>query len=156
MAVSVFIARRIDAGLFAHVHDGVFDTTPDPHLLESFLAADHLHIAVAVDRDLMVGMACGVVSHYPDQAPSLWITRLRVAPPWRRQGVGTRLVMTMMDHALRLGCDRVCAMADPDSGPDTGPDTDDSPLNAAAIDAFWTRLRWSPSATRPILFSCPL
>ncbi len=140
MAVSVFIARRIDAGLFAYVQDGVFDAPPDPHLLESFLAADHLHIAVAVDRDLVVGMCSGVVSHQPDRGPGFWITRLRVAPPWRRQGVGTRLVMTATDHARRLGCDEVCGMAGPDE----------------AADAFCQSLRWHRAGPLVAMFSCPL
>ena len=126
MAVSVFIARRIDAGLFAQVHQDVFDAAVDAHLLERFLAADHLHIAVAVDRDLMIGICSGVIHHSPDRPDSFWITRLAVAPPWRRLGIGTRLV---------------AAMALPGD---------------AGVPALWDRLRWTRTGTGAGLVSCPL
>lgn len=141
MAVSVFIARRIDAGLFAQVHQDVFDAAVDAHLLERFLAADHLHIAVAVDRDLMIGVCSGVIHHRPDRPDSFWITRLAVAPPWRRLGIGTRLVMTASDHARRLGCHEIAAMALPGD---------------AGVPAFWDRLRWTRTGTGAGLVSCPL
>lgn len=132
MAVSVFIARRIDAGLFARVEEGVFDAPPDPGLTDSFLAAPHLHIAVAVERDLMVGICSGVVHHHPDKAPQWWIDDLRVAAPWRRQGIGTRLVMTCMDHASRLGCTEIRVAFDP----------------SEAAEGFWQSLRWTRTGNR--------
>jgi len=140
MAVSVFIARRIDAGLFAHVHDDVFDNPPDPHLLERFLAAPHLHIAVAVERDLMVGMCSGVVYHHPDKPNAFWINELGVAGPWRRQGIATRLVMTCMDHARRLECTEIWVVADP---------TDEA-------EGFWQSLRWHRTGERLAMFSAGL
>lgn len=140
MAVSVFIARRIDAGLFAQVHADVFDGPVDPHLLERFLAADHLQIAVAVDRDQIIGICSGVIHHHPDKPESWWITELSVAGPWRRQGTGTRLVMTCMDHARRQGCRDIRVVAAP------GDDTE----------AFWQSLRWARKGDRRALFSCDL
>jgi len=140
MAVSVFIARRIDAGLFAHVHEDVFDAPPDPHLLERFLAAEHLHIAVAVERDQMVGMCSGVIYHHPDKPDAWWINELGVAGPWRRQGIGTRLVMTCMDHARRLGCHDIWVVADP---------TDEA-------EGFWQSLRWQRTGERLAMFSSGL
>jgi GNAT superfamily N-acetyltransferase len=140
MAVSVFIARRIDAGLFSHVHDGVFDAPPDPHLLERFLAAPHLHIAVAVQRDLMVGMCSGVVHHQPDTPDIFCITGLRVAAPWRRQGIGTRLVLTCADHAQRLGCTEIRGLG-----------------GASEADAaFWNSLRWRRKGAALSMFSSDL
>lgn len=141
MAVSVFIARRIDAGLFAQVHEDVFEAPVDPHLLERFLAADHLHIAVAVDRDLMVGICSGVIHHRPDRPDSFSITRLAVAAPWRRLGIGTRLVMTASDHARRLACHEITAM--------------DLPGDSAA-QGFWDSLRWTRSSAGTARVSCAL
>lgn len=140
MAVSVFIARRIDAGLFRHVHEDVFDAPPDPLLTDDFLAAPHLHIAVAVERDLMVGMCSGVVHHHPDKPPQWWVNEIGVAGPWRRLGIGTRLVMTCMDHARRLGCTDIWVVSDP---------TD-------MAEGFWQSLRWSRTGTRLAMFSHPL
>lgn len=140
MAVSVFIPRRIDAGLFANVHDDVFDAPPDPHLLERFLAAPHLHIAVAVERDMMVGMCSGVVYHHPDKPDAFWINEIGVAGPWRRQGIATRLVMTCTDHARRLGCREIWGIADPHD----------------EAEAFWTSLRWTRTGTRLAMFATVL
>lgn len=113
MAVSVFIARRIDASLFANAHEDVFDAAPQPDLVERFLAAPHLHIAVAVDGERMIGMCSGVVYHHPDKPEAYWINELGVAGPWRRQGVATQLISATLDHARRLGCSEAWVIADP-------------------------------------------
>jgi ribosomal protein S18 acetylase RimI-like enzyme len=140
MAVSVFIARRIDAGLFSQVHADVFDGPVDPLLLERFLAADHLQIAVAVERDQMVGMCSGVIHHHPDKPHSWWINELGVAEPWRRQGIATRLVMTCMDHARRMGCRDIWVVADP----------------TEEAEGFWNSLRWTRTGDRLAMFSSDL
>ncbi len=113
MAASVYIARRIDAPLFAQVHDDVFDAPPDPALVESYLAAPHMHIAVAVVQGQMVGMCSGVVYHHPDKPNQYWINELGVASPWRRMGLATRLIQVTCDHARTLGCAEAWVIADP-------------------------------------------
>jgi len=104
MALSVFIARRIDAPLFANAHPDVFDSPPDMGLVERYLAAPHLHIAVAVDGAQMVGMCSGLIYIHPDKPEQFWINELSVATPWRRQGIGTRLIHVACGHARSLGC----------------------------------------------------
>lgn len=104
MALSVFIARRIDAPLFANAHPEVFDSPPDMGLVERYLAAPHLHIAVAAEGGQMVGMCSGVVYIHPDKHETFWINELSVAPPWRRQGIATRLIQVACAHARTLGC----------------------------------------------------
>lgn len=113
MAVSVFIARRIDASLFRNVHEDVFDSPPRSDLVESYLFAPHLHIAVAVDGDRMIGMCSGVVYHHPDKPNRYWINEVSVAGPFRRQGIGSRLITVACDHARRLGCTEAWVIADP-------------------------------------------
>lgn len=140
MAVSVFIARRIDAGLFSRVHEDVFDDPPDPVLVDSFLAAPHLHIAVAVDRDLMVGMCSGVVYHHPDKPNAYFIMELGVAGPWRRQGVATRLVQASVDHARRLGCTEIWVVSDP----------------TEEAEGFYRSLGWDQTGDRLAMFSLDL
>ncbi len=104
MAISVFIARRIDAPLFANAHEDVFDNPPQADLVAEYLAAPHLHIAVASDGAQMIGMCSGVVYHHPDKPNQYWINELSVAGPWRRQGIASRLITVTCDHARRLGC----------------------------------------------------
>jgi GNAT superfamily N-acetyltransferase len=137
MAVSVFLARRIDAGLFSNVHPDVFDGPPDPLLVDGFLAAPHLHIAVAVERDLMVGMCSGVVYHHPDKPAQWWINELGVAGPWRRQGLATRMVLACADHARRLGCRAIWVVADP----------------TPEAMGFWKSLRWRQMGDNLAMFT---
>jgi aminoglycoside 6'-N-acetyltransferase I len=113
MSVSVFIARRIDATLFDDPHDDVFDAPPLPDLVARYLAALHLHIAVATDAGRMVGMCSGVVYHHPDKPEQYWINELGVAGPWRRQGIARRLIEVKCDHAGRLGCTEAWVVFDP-------------------------------------------
>lgn len=113
MVVSVFIARRIDAGLFRNAHDDVFDAPPRPDLVDSYLAAPHLHIAIAVEGDRLIGMCSGVVYHHPDKPDQYWINELGVASPWRRQGIATRLIRVTCDHARALDCTEAWVIADP-------------------------------------------
>jgi aminoglycoside 6'-N-acetyltransferase I len=140
MAVSVFIARRIDAPLFTTVDEDVFDAPPQPDLVERYLAAPHLHIAVAVEGNRMIGMCSGVVHHHPDKPDAWWINEIGVAGPWRRQGIGTRLAMTSADHARRLGCTEIWVVSDP---------TDEA-------EAFWQNLGWTRTGTRLAMFSLRL
>lgn len=137
MTVSVFIARRIDAGLFSRAEQGVFDAPPDPILVDRFLAAPHLHIAVAVARDRMIGMCSGVVYHHPDKADAYWINEIGVVDAWRRQGIGTRLAQVSADHARRLGCTEIWVLSDP----------------TEEAEGFWQSLGWARTGTRLAMFS---
>jgi aminoglycoside 6'-N-acetyltransferase I len=140
MAVSVFIARRIDAPLFSNVEDAVFDGPPRADLVERFLAAPHLHIAVAVSGNRMIGMCSGVVYHHPDKHEAYWINEIGVAPGWRRQGIGTRLVQVCTDHARRLGCGEAWGVADPSD----------------AAEGFWQSLGWTRTGQRLAMFALDL
>ena len=140
MAVSVFIARRIDAPLFSNVEDGVFDAAPRPELVERHLAAPHLHIAVAVNGNRMIGMCSGVVIHHPDAPEAWWIDRIGVAPGWRGQGIAGRMVQVCTDHARRLGCREIRVAAEP----------------ADRAAAFWQRLGWVPTGGKRAIFACDL
>jgi GNAT superfamily N-acetyltransferase len=140
MSVSVFIARRIDASLFATAHEDVFDAPPDPDLVARYLAAPHLHIAVAVDGAQMIGMCSGVVYHHPDKPECYWINELAVAGPWRRQGIATRLIDVTCGHARRLGCREAWVLADP---------TEEAM-------AFYRSLGWRQTGTNLAMFTCDL
>ena len=134
MAVSVFIARRIDAGLFNRVHEDVFDAPPDPMLTDEFLAAPHLHIAVAVERDMMGGGQCSGrgPSTHPDKPPQWWINRDRrrgpVAQAGHRHAAGDDLRGPRPAAGLHRHLGR-------------GRPSDEA-------EAFWQSLRWSRTGTR--------
>ena len=75
--------RRIgpdDAAVLDRVADDVFDYPIDPRWTAEFLADRRHHLAVALDGDLVVGMASAVHYVHPDKPPELWINEVGVAP----------------------------------------------------------------------------
>lgn len=140
MAVSASIAGPGDAGLLPNAHEDVFDAPPGPALTRDFLAAPHLHIALAAEDGLVVGMCSGVTYHHPDKPPQFWINELGAAGPWRRQGIATRLVEACATRARRMGCTEIRAVADP---------TD-------MAEGFWQSRGWDRVGTRLGMFTATL
>jgi GNAT superfamily N-acetyltransferase len=138
--VSVFLAGADHADLILSAHPDVFDTSPDPQLTRDFLSAPHLHIALAVEGGMVIGMCSGIVYHHPDKHPQWWINELGVAGPWRRNGIATELVRTCAAEAARLGCTEIWVVADP---------TD-------MAERFYLSLGWARTGTRLAMFSCAL
>ena len=58
-------------------------------------------------------MASGVHYVHPDKAPELWINEVGVAPTHHGQGIGTRLVTTLVQHGATLGCDEAWVLTSP-------------------------------------------
>jgi ribosomal protein S18 acetylase RimI-like enzyme len=137
MTIRVFIAEPADAPRFATLHDDVFDGPVDPGLLDRYLAADHLQIALATDGDLIIGMCSGVIHHHPDKPEHWWINELGVAEPWRRQGIATRLVAASVNEARRRACREIWVVADP----------------TEMAEGFWQSLGWTRTGDRLAMFS---
>ena len=104
-AIAVRLVGPDDAALLDRVAPDVFDHPVVPALTEDFLAdpRHHLIVALAAGGEV-VGMVSAVDYVHPDKAPQLWINELGVAPPYRRQGVGRRLLDAMLAHGRALGC----------------------------------------------------
>jgi aminoglycoside 6'-N-acetyltransferase I len=141
MTADVFMASPGHAALVERAHPDVFDATPRPDLVRSFLAAPHLHLALAVaEADggrRVVGMCSGIVYHHPDKPQQWWINELGVASPWRRNRLATRLVAACADHARALDCTEIWVVADP------------TPM----AEGFWQSLGWSRTGSRLAMFS---
>jgi GNAT superfamily N-acetyltransferase len=140
MPVSIYLASPDDADLLLRAHEDVFDAPPDPALTRSYLAAPHLHIALAVADDQVIGMCSGVVYHHPDKPPQWWINELGVATPWRRRKIASRLVEACGAEAARLGCTEIWVVADP------------TPM----AEGFWQGLGWERIGARLAMFTHPL
>jgi GNAT superfamily N-acetyltransferase len=136
MAPTIRLAQATDARVFENVHEDVFDNPPDPDLVARFLAAPHLHIAVALEGGRMIGMCSGVTYHHPDKPPQWWVNELGIAEPWRRQGLATRLVDLCAEEAARLGCTEIWVVADP----------------APMAEGFWSSLGWTRTGERLAMF----
>ena len=103
-SVVVRILGRDDAAVLRRVADGVFDHPVDPALTEEFLCDPRHHLAVALSADLVVGIASAVHYVHPDKPAELWVNEVGVAPRFRRQGLGKRLLQSLLAHGKASGC----------------------------------------------------
>jgi GNAT superfamily N-acetyltransferase len=102
-----------DAAVLDRVAPGVFDHPVDPRWTAEFLADLRHHLAVAIDRDLVVGMASAVHYVHPDKPPELWVNEVAVAPTHRGRGIGRRLLEVLFEHGRALGCGQAWVATEP-------------------------------------------
>ena len=100
----VRILGEDDAPLLKRVAPDVFDGPILPHLLREFVEDPRHHMAVAVVDGTVVGFASAVHYLHPDKPPELWVNEIGVSAPFRRQGVGKRLLDALFAHGASLGC----------------------------------------------------
>lgn len=93
-----------DGECLARVAPGVFDDPVDSRWCAEFVGDPRHHLAVAVDGDLIVGMASGVHYVHPDKGPELWVNEVGVAPSHRGRGIGRGVVEALLRHGRSLGC----------------------------------------------------
>lgn len=114
MTLRVFVAAPEDAAWFTG--DGaadVFDGPCAPERVRAYLSDARLHMILAVEDDLLVGMCSGVHYFHPDKPNEMFINELGVAETHRRRGFATRLVTAMCDLARGLECKAAWVIADP-------------------------------------------
>ena len=104
MSVSIRLLGADDASQFDRVAPEVFDSPLDQELTAEFLADGRHHLAVALDDDVIVGMASAVHYVHPDKAPQLWINEVGVAPTHRGRGIARQLLDRLLQQAGELGC----------------------------------------------------
>ena len=102
-----------EADVLTNVAAEVFDNPIDPRWCAEFFADPRHHLAVAIDGDLVVGMASGVHNVNPDKAPQLFINEVGVTPTHAGQGLGRKLVLTLVEHGQRIGCNEAWVLTSP-------------------------------------------
>ena len=117
MPVTVRVLGHNEAAVLANVADDVFDNAIHPQWCAEFFADPRHHLVVALDGDVVVGMASGVHYVHPDKAPELWINEVAVAPTHHNQGIGRRLVATLVAHGKAIGCHEAWVLTSPDNEP---------------------------------------
>jgi len=93
-----------DGSVLDDVAGEVFDKPVDPALAREFLADPRHHLVVACAGETVIGMATALHYVHPDKPTELWINEIGVAPPYRCQGIGTRLLETLLVHGRAIGC----------------------------------------------------
>lgn len=120
MNVEIRLLGPMDAPILERVDPEVFDDPVDPELSAEFLADPRHHLAVALDRGTVVGMASAVDYVHPDKPVELWINEVGVAPEYRRAGIGRRLLEALFDLSRELGCREAWVATEHDNAPAKG------------------------------------
>jgi ribosomal protein S18 acetylase RimI-like enzyme len=106
-----------DAGVFDRVADDVFDHPIRADAAREFLDDPRHHMAVALDGDVVVGMASAVHYVHPDKPAQLFINEVGVAPSHQRLGLASRLVALLLDRGRTLGCCEAWVATEVDNAP---------------------------------------
>lgn len=93
-----------DEAVLRKVAAGVFDEPVRPDLTERFLATPNYRIVVALDGDLVVGMATGFAHFHPDKDEDFFVNEVGVGDHYLRQGIATRLMHAILAEARAMGC----------------------------------------------------
>lgn len=104
--MAIILKRLVpgDEAVLENVAPGVFDEPVRPDLVRRFLATPHYRIVVALDGDLVVGMATGFTHFHPDKDEEFFVNELGVDDAYQRQGIGERLMQAILAEAKAMGC----------------------------------------------------
>jgi ribosomal protein S18 acetylase RimI-like enzyme len=115
--IEVRMLRPEDETVLQNVASDVFDETINPDLVTEFLCDSRHHLVVALDGDLVVGFASGVTYLHPDKPLALWINEVGVAPTHQRQGIGQRVMQTLLEFGRGMGCTEAWVQTDRSNAP---------------------------------------
>lgn len=115
--VTIHRVTAAEAHLLDRVAPGVFDFDVKPGLLREFLANPMNHLFVAALDSTVVGMATGISYVHPDKPLQMFVNEVAVAEPYRRRGIGRRLVEALLAHAEALGCTEAWVATEADNAP---------------------------------------
>ena len=102
--ISVRLLGAGDAAILERVADGVFDYPVRPDLVARYLAEPHYAFVVALEGDLVVGMASGFRYFHPDKDYEFFINECGVGDAYLRRGIGTRVMQALLAWAQDMGC----------------------------------------------------
>jgi GNAT superfamily N-acetyltransferase len=112
MPVEFKVLERGQESVLARVAPEVFNNPIDPTLVKRFLADPRHHIAVAIEKGVVIGFASGLDYIHPDKPREFWINEVGVSPAHRRKGVGSGVLRALLDHAWEIGCDTAWVLTD--------------------------------------------
>lgn len=104
MTITIRLLKAGDEQVLTRVAPGVFDHPVRPDLARRFLATPSYRIIVALDGDLVVGMATGFSHFHPDKDEEFFVNELGVDDAYRRQGIGVAMMKALLAEARTMGC----------------------------------------------------
>ena len=114
--LEVRLLQPDEVAVLDRVAPATFDHPIDPRLAAEFLADARHHLAVAIDRNTVVGFASGVHYVHPDKPAELWVNELGVAPTHRGRGVGKAVLGALLRAGRQLGCVQAWVLTDQENG----------------------------------------
>jgi ribosomal protein S18 acetylase RimI-like enzyme len=94
----------------------LFDAPPVADSVRALLADPRHHLLLARIDGEPAGFVLGIELLLADHAgPGMLLYELSVAEPFRRQGIGSRLVSALLDLARARGCFEVWVLTEPDN-----------------------------------------
>ena len=101
---TVRLLGRDEAGVLENLAPDVFDEPLRAESVAEFFADPRHHLAVALEGDRVVGMASAVHYVHPDKPAELWVNEVGVSAARQGEGLGKRLMRTLLEHGRALGC----------------------------------------------------
>ncbi len=95
MAIGIKHLGVNDIDILLGAGTDVFDNPIDPDLARRYLAHPDYEIVVAMEGDVVVGMATGLYYFHPDKPVEFFVNEVGVADSHHRRGIGKMLM-----HAL--------------------------------------------------------
>jgi ribosomal protein S18 acetylase RimI-like enzyme len=112
MTLLVRLLTAADAHVLDRIAADVFDHEVDQRLTAEFLADARHHLVVALDDELVVGMASAVHYVHPDKEPQLFVNEVAVAATHHGRGIGRQLMDCLVRLAGELHCTEAWVLTD--------------------------------------------
>jgi ribosomal protein S18 acetylase RimI-like enzyme len=109
--------RRIGPGDEGRVVEAapLFDYPPPPELVTRFLFQPNHHLFIAYSDGAPAGFVSGVELSHPDKGTEMFLYELAVDEAYRRQGIGSALVLALVALARERGCYGMWVLTDDDN-----------------------------------------
>jgi ribosomal protein S18 acetylase RimI-like enzyme len=114
-SINVKLLQPEDSDVFENVSADVFDNRVSKPLIREFLSDPRHHIAVALQDNLVVGMASAVHYVHPDKPAQLFVNEVSVSQSHQEQGVGSKLLSLLLSRGRELGCTEAWVATEPEN-----------------------------------------
>jgi aminoglycoside 6'-N-acetyltransferase I len=115
--LDVVVVRLDSASILDRVGEGVFDHAVQPNLLLEYLSNPSNVLVVAIESEVVIGMATGIVYVHPDKPRQLFINEVGVGDAWQGRGVGKQLIAAILAEGKRLGAQEAWVATEVDNMP---------------------------------------
>jgi len=103
-SIEVMLLTARDLSVLERIEADVFDNPIELQWAAQYLSNPGNLLAVAVQQNVVVGMASAIAYLHPDKPLQLFINEVGVAERCQKQGVGRRLMDALLERGKLMGC----------------------------------------------------